>query len=111
MSSTSAKGGREWRLNGKTYQEHEPLQMSAGERVRIKIHNRSMMFHPIHLHGHTFALTGKGDAGARKDTVNVPPMRSQTIDLEGDNPGQWMVHCHNAYHGELGMMTVLSYVR
>ena len=26
-----------------------------------------------------------------------------------DNPGQWLAHCHNAYHGELGMMTVMSY--
>ncbi len=30
-------------------------------------------------------------------------------DLVADNPGQWLVHCHNLYHGESGMMTVLSY--
>lgn len=32
------------------------------------------------------------------------------IGAMADNPGQWLVHCHNIYHGELGMMTALSYV-
>jgi len=26
-----------------------------------------------------------------------------------DNPGRWMIHCHNAYHAESGMMTMLGY--
>jgi len=38
-------------------------------------------------------------------------MRTVVADLDTDNPGQWMLHCHNAYHGEAGMMTVLSYVQ
>ncbi|WP_235489071.1 multicopper oxidase domain-containing protein, partial [Frankia sp. AvcI1] len=48
--------------------------------------------------------------GARKDVVIVPPMQTVTVDLQADNPGQWMVHCHNSYHQAAGMMTVLSYV-
>lgn len=24
--------------------------------------------------------------------------------------GRWLTHCHNVYHGEAGMMTVVSYV-
>ena len=101
------RGGREWLLNGKAYGERQPLEIQQGERVRIKMTNTSMMFHPMHVHGHTFALTG---SGLRKDTVNVLPMSRQSIDLQADNPGQWMIHCHNAYHAELGMMTVLSYL-
>lgn len=27
-----------------------------------------------------------------------------------DNPGQWMLHCHNTYHLETGMATVFSYL-
>ena len=45
-----------------------------------------MMFHPMHLHGHTFAVV---DGGARKDTVIVRPMQSLDVDLDADNPGQW----------------------
>ncbi|TDD48627.1 multicopper oxidase domain-containing protein [Saccharopolyspora elongata] len=26
-----------------------------------------------------------------------------------DNPGQWMIHCHDVYHDEAGMMTTMSY--
>ncbi|MDW4911443.1 multicopper oxidase domain-containing protein, partial [Streptomyces sp. ADMS] len=29
--------------------------------------------------------------------------------FDADNPGQWMLHCHNAYHGEAGMMTNVAY--
>ncbi len=34
--------------------------------------NESMMFHPIHLHGHTFEVVGRNGPRARKDTVLVP---------------------------------------
>ena len=104
-------GGRQWVINGKTYADHEPLEVEQGERVRLRMSNHSMMFHPMHLHGHTFALVQNGRAGVRKDTVNVLPMQRLDVDLVADNPGQWLLHCHNIYHGELGMMTVMSYVR
>ncbi|MEU0375658.1 multicopper oxidase domain-containing protein, partial [Streptomyces sp. NPDC006283] len=25
------------------------------------------------------------------------------------NPGDWMLHCHNIYHSESGMMTTVTY--
>ena len=68
------------------------------------------MWHPIHLHGHTFALAEQ-PGGARKDTVNVLPGQTVPIEFVADNPGQWMLHCHNTYHFEAGMMTTVSYVR
>ncbi len=60
----------------------------------------------MHLHGHTFAVTG---GGARKDTTLVTPRQTVTVDLEADNPGQWMTHCHNIYHAAAGMMINLAY--
>ena len=111
MSLTMADGGRQWLINGRSYADHEPLEVMSGERVRLVLSNQSMMFHPMHVHGHTFALSRPDGTGARKDTVNVVPMRELAIDLQADNPGQWLVHCHNAYHGELGMMSTLSYQR
>jgi hypothetical protein len=29
--------------------------------------------------------------------------------VQADNPGSWMTHCHNVYHGEAGMMIALIY--
>ena len=31
------------------------------------------------------------------------------LTLAADNPGSWLLHCHNAYHAEAGMMTRLDY--
>jgi FtsP/CotA-like multicopper oxidase with cupredoxin domain len=95
-----------WTLNGKAFPDADPLDVGQGERVRLLFRNMSMMFHPMHVHGHTFALRG---TGVRKDTVIVRPMQAVAVDLDADNPGQWATHCHNIYHAEAGMMTTLSY--
>ena len=95
-----------WTIDNKTFPDTEPLAVVQGERVRLRFVNQSMMFHPMHVHGHTFALT---QGGARKDTVIVRPMQGLEVDLEADNPGRWATHCHNIYHAEAGMMTTLSY--
>ncbi len=98
-----------WTINGATYEQAEPIKVESGQLLRLRMVNMSMMAHPMHLHGHTFQVGGAGSAGPRKDTVLIPPMGSVTADLIADNPGTWMLHCHNAYHAEAGMMTRLDY--
>ncbi len=100
----------EWTINGTTYADTTPLTIRAGQAGRMRIRNHSMMSHPLHLHGHTFQLGRAGGGGPRKDTVLVPPMGGVDVDIVADNPGAWMIHCHNAYHAESGMMTRLDYV-
>ena len=51
----------------------------------MRLRNMSDMVHPMHLHGHTFALA---DTGLRKDTVTIRPMRTVEIEFDADNPGQ-----------------------
>jgi FtsP/CotA-like multicopper oxidase with cupredoxin domain len=99
-----------WTINGTTYQDTIPLTIRQGQAGRLAIRNMSMMSHPVHVHGHTFQMGAAGGAGPRKDTVLVPPMGGYRVDLVADNPGTWMVHCHNAYHADAGMMTRLDYV-
>ncbi len=96
-----------WGINGAAFGDHEPIEVDSGERLRLRFSNQTMMVHPMHLHGHTFALAG--ERGARKDTVLVNPMQSVSIDVVADNPGRWMLHCHNTYHLEAGMATELTY--
>ncbi|MBI3429225.1 MAG: multicopper oxidase family protein [Actinobacteria bacterium] len=100
----------EWKINGRTYAQTKPLSIKSNEKGRLRIRNATMMPHPIHLHGHTFQLGVAGGSGARKDTVLVPSMGRIDVDLVADNPGKWMIHCHNAYHAEAGMMTRLEYI-
>ncbi|SUA47495.1 multicopper oxidase family protein [Nocardia africana] len=100
-----------WTINGKAYPDHTPLDITQGQRVRLRFVNQTMMWHPMHLHGHTFQVVNATGTGPRKDTSIVLPMQTVEVDVQADNPGQWMLHCHNVYHGEAGMMTVLSYVQ
>ncbi|MDV8015535.1 multicopper oxidase family protein [Rhodococcus sp. IEGM 1241] len=101
----------QWTINGRNYDQTEPLTVKEGDRARITFTNMTMMWHPMHLHGHTFQVVkSDGSAGPRKDTVIVRPMESVAVDLVADNPGDWMLHCHNGYHQEAGMMTRLDYV-
>ncbi|MGW0227427.1 multicopper oxidase family protein [Actinopolymorpha singaporensis] len=95
----------DWAFDGKPYDLSHVTPVRAGERVRLNFVNTTTMWHPIHLHGHTFALGN----GLRKDTAIVLPRKTLTVDFDADNPGIWMVHCHNVYHAEAGMMTLLGY--
>ncbi|MEV8531243.1 multicopper oxidase family protein [Streptomyces sp. NPDC051211] len=100
----------DWAFDGKPYAPDRRYEVKAGERVRLVFSNSTTMWHPLHLHGHTFALGGR-PGGARKDTAVILPNGTLTADFDADNPGLWMVHCHNVYHAEAGMMTVLGYRR
>ncbi|MDN5794935.1 MAG: multicopper oxidase family protein [Intrasporangium sp.] len=99
-----------WTINGRTFDAMQPLGITAGQRARLTFTNHTMMWHPMHLHGHTFQVVrGDGQPGPRKDTVAVLPMRSVAVEVQADNPGYWMLHCHNGYHMDAGMMTRLDY--
>ncbi|GGW50194.1 multicopper oxidase MmcO [Streptomyces lucensis JCM 4490] len=99
----------DWGFDHHPYSVRQRHPVRAGERVRLTLINATGMWHPLHLHGHTFALTGLDAVGARKDTAIVLPHRKLVVDFDADNPGLWMLHCHNQYHSESGMMTVLGY--
>jgi FtsP/CotA-like multicopper oxidase with cupredoxin domain len=99
-----------WAFDNKAYPSHRPIEIREGQRVRLRFKNTTAMWHPIHLHGHTFRL-GNSSTGPRKDTVNVLPGETVTIEFDANNPGQWITHCHNTYHLEQGMAMVVSYVK
>ena len=96
----------QWGMNGAPFGKNTPLTVKQGQRLRINVTNQTMMTHPLHVHGHTFAVA---DTGLRKDTLVLLPMETRAIDLEADNAGDWMIHCHNIYHAEAGMMIQLNY--
>ncbi|MEE4425461.1 multicopper oxidase domain-containing protein [Streptomyces bugieae] len=106
MTLTGNMARYNWAINGRPYSPYQRYPVRSGERVRIVFRNHTRMWHPMHLHGHTFALP---HGGPRKDTTIVLPGRQHAVDFDADNPGLWMVHCHNIYHSESGMMTILGY--
>ncbi len=99
-----------WTMNGQAYPNAEPLVIGAGEQVGIKLVNKTMMWHPMHLHGHFFrTLVGGGERAPLMHTVSVPPRQTINIEFTADNPGSWFFHCHNAYHLEAGMAREIIY--
>ncbi|MER8006661.1 multicopper oxidase family protein [Streptomyces sp. NPDC094149] len=99
-----------WAINGRRFDMNSPaahpITVEEGQRVRLDFVNTTTMWHPMHLHGHTYQL---GADGPRKDTTIVLPKKTVSVFFDADNPGQWMLHCHNAYHGEAGMMALVAY--
>lgn len=110
LELTGSMNKYDWSINGMPYPDSPPVTVQQGQRATLTFTNSTMMYHPMHLHGHTFQMIKPdGSLGARKDTVNVLPNQKISAVLIADNPGTWMIHCHNAYHQEAGMMTSLNY--
>jgi hypothetical protein len=91
-------------LNGKAGPDTTPLIVRLGDRVRIRLINLGMDHHPIHLHGHTFQVTGTEggripeSARYPGNTVLVGVAQARDIEFVADNPGNWMLHCHLPHH-------------
>ncbi|KAJ9166883.1 hypothetical protein P3X46_021572 [Hevea brasiliensis] len=77
--------------------------------------------HPMHLHGFSFYVIGRGLGNFDKDkdplgynlvdpplqnTIAVPINGWTTIRFKADNPGVWFMHCHLDRHMTWGMDTV-----
>ncbi|MFD4182214.1 multicopper oxidase family protein [Rhodococcus sp. NPDC058514] len=99
-----------WSIDGVPFDpssiESNRFGVRGGERVRITWRNDTDMWHPMHLHGHTFQIA---ESGSRNDTVIVLPKTAMTTYFDADNPGRWAFHCHNSFHQDRGMMGSVSY--
>jgi FtsP/CotA-like multicopper oxidase with cupredoxin domain len=89
-----------------------PATIEKGQRVELVMRNRTMMAHPMHLHGHVFQvveINGKPLHGAVRDSVLVGPGATVKVVFDADNPGLWAFHCHNLYHMAAGMFATVVY--
>jgi suppressor of ftsI/bilirubin oxidase len=120
-------GKGNWTINGWMYDPKSvPLTVKRGAAETWLIENdRASMPHPMHIHGFQFrVIERRGSpeqvralAGARgllpqdrgmMDTIHVWPGESVRIalDFSHSNAGDqdYVFHCHNLEHAELGMM-------
>lgn len=101
-----------WTINNRSWPDIEPLTVQSGKRYRLAFRNGSGDQHPMHLHRHTFEVTGIGDqklSGLRKDVINVMPLDTVTVDFVADNPGDTLLHCHQQLHMDYGFMQLIRY--
>ncbi|MBU1157497.1 MAG: multicopper oxidase domain-containing protein [Proteobacteria bacterium] len=99
-----------WLLNNLPLSEQDDILIKQGEVVRFIMINRTMMHHPMHLHGHFFrVINGQGDYAPLKHTVDVAPMSTTVIEFDANEKGDWFFHCHLLYHMMAGMARLVHY--
>lgn len=78
------------------------MTMKKGERVRWYVMGMGteVDLHTPHWHGATLLWSGM-----RSDMVELLPMSMKTLDMQPDDPGTWLFHCHVNDHLSAGMVT------
>jgi FtsP/CotA-like multicopper oxidase with cupredoxin domain len=115
--NAAEEGFNRWTINGAAYPmtgERAPasFHLKEGRRYRIRMHNASDDIHPIHLHRHSFELTGLAglpSAGILKDVMMLGGYQEAEVDFIADNPGLTLFHCHQQLHMDYGFMTLFDY--
>ncbi|MHA6963909.1 copper resistance system multicopper oxidase [Zobellella denitrificans] len=100
-----------WSFDGVEFGNSTPIHLSYGERVRIILHNDTMMTHPMHLHGMWSELESpEGNFLVRRHTIPVQPAQRISFLVTADALGRWAWHCHLMFHMDAGMfrMVVVS---
>lgn len=99
-----------WHINGKPFTEDKFIDIKENEVITFRFINQTMMYHPMHLHGHFFrVLNGQGEASPLMHTVSVAPHETIDIEFHANEPGIWYLHCHNLYHMKMGMSRLVRY--
>ncbi len=93
-----------WSLDGLEFGKSTPVHFRHGERLRVILHNDTMMTHPMHLHGMWSELESPdGKFMARRHTISVQPAQRVSFLVTADALGRWAWHCHLLYHMDAGM--------
>ncbi|REK17286.1 MAG: copper oxidase [Planctomycetota bacterium] len=92
-------------INGRSGPFTTPLVIKHGQRVRIRVVDFSpQQHHPIHIHGHTFWVTGHEgsripySAWIPRNNTLVGVAQGTDFEFVANNPGDWLLHCHMVHH-------------
>ncbi len=89
-------------LNGKSFPATSGIEVREGDLLRLRFINPSQTLHPMHLHGMDMAVIAKdGEALAQPQRINtlvIAPGDTYDVVIRADNPGTWLLHCHDLHH-------------
>lgn len=95
-------------INGRSWPWTERMETTAGDTLHWRVINASGRVHPMHLHGFYYRVDSRGFGAT--DTTYAPEDRRQVVTealvpfttmemtLAPDRPGNWLFHCHSAFH-------------
>jgi zinc transporter ZupT len=108
-------------INGREYPATWPIEVSKGQRIRVRwINISSEDIHTMHTHGHDQLIIARDAQPVSnrdlQDTVLIAPgQRVDVVITANQIPGTWLVHCHVLDHTEdgqgmpSGLVTVIHY--
>jgi FtsP/CotA-like multicopper oxidase with cupredoxin domain len=90
-------------INGYVYGNGPLMKMRLGERVRwyVMSMGTEVDLHTPHWHGNTVTTM----MGMRIDVLQLIAGSMQTADMQPDDQGIWLFHCHVGDHIKAGMLT------
>ena len=107
-------------VNGKMWPYTDRLRLAVRDSAHWRVINFAGSFHPMHLHGAYFRIDARGDwtgdtaysaAERRMAVTEVLRIReTMTIAWSPGRPGNWLFHCHDAFHVAHGLETDLAVV-
>ena len=114
LGTSLGRMGMTYTMNGKVFPNTGMIMVKKGQLIKLHFDNQTNLYHPMHLHGHVFTVldqNGKPLTGSpvRQDTVLVPPHATYDVAFVANNPGIWMLHCHNFLHANWGMDMMVMY--
>jgi FtsP/CotA-like multicopper oxidase with cupredoxin domain len=88
-------------INGFSYGNTPAFVMKKGERVKWYLFaTTNFEVHAPHWHGNTVVARHM-----RTDVTSLLPMDMVVADMQPDNAGTWLFHCHTGPHLRAGMVT------
>jgi len=114
MGTSLGRSGMTYTMNGKVFPYTGMIMVKERQLIKLHFVNQTNLYHPMHLHGHVFTIldqNGKPLTGSpvHQDTVLVPPHATYDVAFVANNPGIWMLHCHNFLHANWGMDMMVMY--
>jgi len=98
-------------INGLSWPHTERFTYTVGDTIRWRWVNPSDSPHPMHLHGFYFDITSRGSWAAdtllkkedQSRVVTEMPLSGGTFAMTWvpEEPGNWLFHCHVAFHTSL----------
>ena len=95
-------------VNGRSWPFTERLTLNVGDTLRARVINGSDADHPMHLHGFYYQVVARGSwhsdtvfaAADRKLVVTevLRPTQTMSMTWVPTRPGNWLFHCHDAFH-------------
>lgn len=93
-------------INGYFFGNLKGLVMNKNQKVRWHLlgMGNEVDLHTPHWHGKTVRV-GNLQVGRRTDVIELLPATMVTAEMDANNPGEWLFHCHVADHINAGMIT------